>query len=63
MDKLTVLDLTERYNVSTTTVYAWIEKGLPHNVERRVGMKPRYVFVPSELEQWHNDNYGIKKAE
>lgn len=63
MDKLTVLDLTEKYGVSTTTVYAWIEKGLPHNVERRVGKKPRYVFDRIELEKWHDENYGIKKAE
>ncbi|MFD2099727.1 helix-turn-helix domain-containing protein [Flagellimonas iocasae] len=51
MERYTMDELTERYNVSTRTIYNWIkEKGLPIT---QITPQQRWVYK-EDLEEWEN---------
>lgn len=52
MSKLTVKEVSEKYNVTRAGVYYWINKGLPYEVEKVVGIKPRMVIDPIEVDKF-----------
>lgn len=60
MDKLTVKEIAEKYEVTRAGVYYWIDKGLPYSTERVIGVKPRIVIDPKDVDNYLN--LGVKEG-
>ena len=52
--KKTVKEISEMYNVTTSGVRYWIDKGLPYEIEKVVGIKPRMVIDPVDVDEFRN---------
>jgi hypothetical protein len=52
MSKKTVKEIAEIYGVTRTGVYYWIENGLPYEVEKVIGIKPRKVIDTDEVDKF-----------
>lgn len=50
---LTVKEVSEKYGVSTMAVRHWINDGLPYKVEKIIGLKPRMIIDPKDVEKYH----------
>ena len=50
--KKTVAQIAKDYNVSRAGVYYWIDKGLPHETEKVIGIKPRIVIDPKDVDKF-----------
>ena len=48
----TVPEIAEMYNVHRQAVYLWLRKGLPFKVEKVVGIKPRKVILPADVDEF-----------
>ena len=48
--KKTVREIAEIYNVTTSGVRYWIDKGLPYEIEKVIGIKPRMVIDPKDVD-------------
>lgn len=48
---LTTKEVAEKYNVSLTAVYQWIDKGLPHSITY-IGTNKNYRFNEEEVHSW-----------
>ena len=59
---LTVKEISEKYGVTTMAVRYWIADGLPYKVEKIIGIKPRMIIDPKDVEVYHL-NKAIKKGE
>lgn len=58
--KKTVKEISEMYNVTTSGVRYWIDKGLPYEIEKVVGIKPRMVIDPVDVDEFLN--LGLRDA-
>ncbi len=52
--KLTVAEIAARYEVTPMGVRYWIKKGLPYEMEKVIGVKPRKVIDPDEVDKFLN---------
>ena len=52
--KKVVAEIAKDYNVSRAGVYYWIENGLPYEIEKVIGLKPRMVIDPEEVDKFLN---------
>lgn len=50
---LTVREVAEKYGVSTMAVRHWLADGLPYKVEKIIGLKPRMIIDPKDVEAYH----------
>lgn len=57
----TVDEIADIYNVTGMAVRHWINKGLPYEVEKVIGIKPRIVIKLEEVEEYLK--LGIRKEE
>lgn len=53
-DKMTVKEIADLYGVTVTGVRYWIKKGLPYTIEKVIGVKPRMVINPKDVEKFLN---------
>lgn len=53
-DKKTVLEIARLYGVTDPAVRIWIKKGLPYEMEKVLGLKPRKVIDPKDVENFLN---------
>ena len=71
MQKYTVTEIAEMFNVSTTAVRLWIKKGLKTETEKVIGLKPRMVIDKNDvceflgvdiknIENYYNKNKEVK---
>lgn len=49
MEKYTVTEIADMFNVSTTAVRLWIKKGLKTKTEKVIGLKPRMVIDKNDV--------------
>ena len=55
MKKLyTVQEISEMYGVTTMGVRYWLSKGLKFETERVIGIKPRKVINPKDVDEFLN---------
>ena len=54
----TILEISKQFNVSTMGVRYWIKKGLKYKTEKVIGLKPRIVINPKDVDKFLN--IGIK---
>jgi len=60
MNKMkTVREIAEDYQVTEIAVRKWLKKGLPYKIEKVIGIKPRIVIDPKDVEQFLK--LGIRK--
>lgn len=59
-ERKTVSEIAKMYNVTTMGVRHWIKKGLPYEIEKVIGIKPRMVIDPNDVEEFLN--LGIKST-
>jgi len=53
MDELkTVKEISKMYNVTTMGVRYWINKGLPYTTVKVVGIKPRMMIYPKDVDDF-----------
>lgn len=57
-NKLTVREIAELYNVSGMGVRYWIKKGLHYEIEKVIGIKPRIVINPKDVDKFLNLSKG-----
>lgn len=50
--KKTVREIAEIYDVTTSGVRYWIAKGLPYEIEKVIGIKPRMVIDPNDVDRF-----------
>lgn len=48
----TVAEIAEQFGVTTMAVRHWIKKGLPYEIEKVIGIKPRMVIDPEEVKKF-----------
>ena len=71
VQKYTVTEIAEMFNVSTTAVRLWIKKGLKTETEKVIGLKPRMVIDKNDvcdflgvdiknIENYYNKNKEVK---
>jgi hypothetical protein len=61
--KLTVKGIAEKYGVTKTAVYAWINAGLPVENQKVVGVKTRKIIDIKDVEAFHKnkeDQSGVR---
>jgi hypothetical protein len=50
--KLTVAEIAKIYNVTTAGVRYWVSKGLKYDIEKVIGIKPRKVINPKDVDDF-----------
>lgn len=50
---LTVKETAEKYGVTTMAVRLWIKDGLKYKTEKIIGIKPRMIIDPKDVEKYH----------
>ena len=71
VQKYTVTEISEMFNVSTTSVRLWIKKGLETETEKVIGLNPRMVIDKNDvceflgvdiknIENYYNKNKEVK---
>jgi len=50
--KKTVREIADMYNVTKEGVYYWIRNGLKYETEKVVGIKPRKVIDPKDVDNF-----------
>lgn len=58
-DRKTVREIAELFGVTTMGVRYWINKGLPYQIEKVIGIKPRIIIRVKDVENFLN--LGIRK--
>ena len=53
-DKKTVLEIARLFGVTDPAVRIWIKKGLPYEMEKVLGLRPRKVIDPKDVENFLN---------
>ena len=53
-NKKTVREIAELYKVTTSGVRYWIDNGLPYEIEKVIGIKPRMVINPKDVDEFLN---------
>ncbi len=53
-DKKTVLEIARLFGVTDPAVRIWIKKGLPYEMEKVLGLRPRKVIDPQDVENFLN---------
>ena len=48
----TVKEIAEMFNVTPPSVRFWIKNGLKHKTEKVIGIKPRVVIDPKDVEDY-----------
>ena len=57
MNKMTVQQIADKFEVTKSGVYYWVREGLPFEIEKVIGVKPRKVIDPSDVYKF----LGIKE--
>ena len=57
MNKMTVQEIADEFEVTKSGVYYWLREGLPFETEKVIGVKPRKVIDPSDVYKF----LGIKE--
>jgi hypothetical protein len=57
MNKMTVQEIADEFEVTKSGVYYWLREGLPFEIEKVIGVKPRKVIDPSDVYKF----LGIEK--
>lgn len=52
--KLTVQEIADMYGVTHVAVRQWIKKGLSYETEKVIGIKPRMIIDPNDVEKFLN---------
>ena len=53
--KLPIKEIASMFGVTETGVRIWIRKGLPYDIEKVIGIKPRMIIAPSSVKEYlHN---------
>lgn len=50
--KLTVAQIAEKYGVTSVAVRHWLNKGLKFETEKVIGIKPRKVIDPKDVDEF-----------
>jgi len=50
----TVQEIATIYDVTRAGVYYWIDNGLKYETEKVIGLKPRKVIDPAEVDKFLN---------
>ena len=53
-NKKTVMEIAMLFGVTDPAVRIWLKKGLPYEVERVLGLRPRKVIDPADVEKFLN---------
>jgi len=59
----TVAEIADQFGVTTMGVRYWIKKGLPTELEKVIGIKPRIVIDPIEVKNFlgiTDENFKIR---
>lgn len=59
MPRKTVKEIADLYGVTRAGVYYWIDRGLHYEIEKVIGLKPRMVIDPADVDKLLN--LGIKE--
>jgi len=51
-DFKTVKELAAKYDVTSMAVRHWLNKGLPYEMEKVIGIKPRIIIDVNEAEKF-----------
>lgn len=51
-NKKTVAEIAEMYGVTTAGVRYWLSKGLHCEIEKVIGIKPRKVIDPKDVDEF-----------
>lgn len=52
MNYKTITEIAKIYGVTTMGVRYWIKNGLPYKTEKVIGLKPRIVINPEDVDKY-----------
>lgn len=57
----TVSEIAKEYGVTRTTVYTWLNDGLPYKREKIIGIKTRIIIDPVDVTIFHRGKVGKRE--
>ena len=49
---MTVNEIAKKYGITKAGVYYWLSKGLPYEMEKVIGIKPRKKIDPKDVDEF-----------